>query len=87
MIWKTTRTPSTVSSWPVVLMSTVGRIKVTVPVEVVIPSPAPSCPTALTGNAAPYMYAARRDIAGPASTISLTACSRKPSVAITGTPP
>ena len=32
--WKTIRTPSTVSSWPVWVMSTVGGIRVTVPVEV-----------------------------------------------------
>ena len=47
-------------------MVTVGSISVTVPVEVVWPSPAPTPPFGPRGNAAPYMYPARRAIAVPA---------------------
>ena len=54
-IWNTMRTPSTVSSWPVVVMSRVGRISVTVPVDVVWPRPAPTWPSGPRGRAAPYM--------------------------------
>jgi len=54
-IWKTIRTPSTVSSWPVVVMVTVGSIKVTVPVEVVWPRPAPTQPRGPRASAALYM--------------------------------
>ncbi len=64
--WKTIRTPSTVSSWPVRVMSTVGGISVMVPVEVVIPSPAPTCPSGVLGSRSPYMNMARRVIALPA---------------------
>ena len=44
VIWKTIRTPSTISSWPVWVMSTVGAISETRPCEVVRPSPAPTWP-------------------------------------------
>ena len=64
--WNTMWMPSTVSSWPVRVMSTVGGISVTVPVEVVWPSPAPTCPAGPLGSSAPYMYVARRVIAPPA---------------------
>lgn len=40
--WNSIRTPSTVSSWPVEVISTVGGISVTVPVDVVRPRPAPT---------------------------------------------
>ena len=43
--WKTIRTPSTVSSWPVSAMSRLGGIRVTVPSEVVCPRPAPTWPS------------------------------------------
>ena len=49
------RTPSMVSSWPVVVMSTVGGMSVASPVEVVWPSPAPICPAGPLSSAAPYM--------------------------------
>jgi hypothetical protein len=49
------RMPSTVSSWPVRVMSTVGGMSVTVPVEVVWPRPAPTCPVGPLGSSAPYM--------------------------------
>jgi hypothetical protein len=64
--WKIMRTPSTVSSCPVRVMSTFGTIRLTVPVEVVWPSPAPMPPRGPRGSAAPYMYPARRAIAVPA---------------------
>ena len=64
--WNTMRTPSTVTSWPVWVMSTVGGISVTVPVEVALPRPAPTCPVGPFGSSAPYMYVARRVIALPA---------------------
>ena len=49
------RTPSTTSSWPVWVMSSVGRMSVTVPVLVVMPRPAPTCALGPFGSAAPYM--------------------------------
>ena len=49
------RTPSTVSSWPVWVMSTVGAIRAIEPVEVVMPSPAPIWPAGPLASAAPYM--------------------------------
>ena len=49
------RTPSTVSSCPVVEISTVGTTSVTVPVDVVCPSPAPTAPCGPRASAAPYM--------------------------------
>ncbi len=64
--WKTIRTPSTVSSCPVRVMSTVGGISVTVPVEVVMPRPAPIWPSGAFGRRSPYMNIARRVIALPA---------------------
>ncbi len=53
--WKVIRTPSTVSTWPVAAISTVGGISVIVPSEVVWPSPAPSWPSGPRGSSAPYM--------------------------------
>lgn len=53
--WKTIRTPSTVSSWPVSVMSTVGGIRLMVPMEVVEPSPAPIWASGALGRFAPYM--------------------------------
>jgi hypothetical protein len=53
--WKTIRIPSTISSWPVWAMSTVGAISVTVPSEVVWPRPPPTCPPGPFGSSAPYM--------------------------------
>ncbi len=53
--WNTIRTPSTVSSWPVVVISTVGAMRVTVPVDVVWPSPEPIWSAGPLGSAAPYM--------------------------------
>ena len=64
--WNTMRMPSTVTSWPVWVMSIVGAINVTVPVDVVWPRPAPTCPVGPFGSSAPYMYVARRVIAPPA---------------------
>lgn len=55
VIWKTIRTPSTVSSWPVRVMSSVGGTRVIVPVDVVMPSPAPICPVGPFLSSAPYM--------------------------------
>ena len=54
-IWKTMRTPSTTSSSPVVVTSTVGTMSVTDPDDVVWPSPAPTCPRSPRGSDAPYM--------------------------------
>ena len=54
-IWKTIRTPSTVASWPVVEISSVGAISVTVPTDVVCPRPPPTWPRTPRSSAAPYM--------------------------------
>ena len=64
--WKTMRTPSSVSSSPVRAMSRVGGISVIEPVEVVRPRPAVTWPSGALSSSAPYMYEARRAIAGPA---------------------
>ncbi|MNN30465.1 hypothetical protein D3C81_1441150 [compost metagenome] len=55
VIWKTIRTPSTVSTWPVFWIDTVGRISVAVPRDVVCPSPPLTPPCGLRGSMAPYM--------------------------------
>lgn len=65
-IWKTMRRPSTTCSSPVVVISRVGAMRVTVPTEVVWARPAPTCPCGPRGSAAPYMYPARRAMATPA---------------------
>jgi hypothetical protein len=70
--------PSIVIVWPVAVISSVGAISVTLPAEVVIPSPAPICPLGSAGSRFPYMYDARRLITFPASTFSATAASRNP---------
>ena len=54
------RTPSIVSSWPVVVMSIVGAMRVGSPVEVVCPSPAPIWP------AGPLLERGAVHVAGPA---------------------
>ena len=71
VIWKRMSTPSSVSSWPVWVISSVGGISPTVPTEVVWPSPAPIWPAGPFGSLAPYMYsrtaahgAARVDVLG-----------------------
>ena len=64
--WKTMRTPSSVSSWPVRMMSWVGGTRLTVPFEVVMPRPALICPSADFGSRSPYMKIARRVMALPA---------------------
>ena len=66
MIWKTIRTPSSVSSCPVLVMSSVGATSPDVPVEVPEPSPTPIMPVALIGRFMPVWYAPRRSIAPPA---------------------
>jgi len=55
VIWNSMRTPSIVSVWPVWSTSTVGVMRVGMPVEVVGPSPAPTAPSGPRGSAAPYM--------------------------------
>ncbi|WP_248870900.1 hypothetical protein AAGT00_18190 [Streptomyces cavourensis] len=47
-------------------MSTVGRISVSVPVDVVMPSPAPIWPSGAFARLSPYMNTARRSMALPA---------------------
>src|SRR6056297_684070 len=64
VFWNTISTPSTVSVWPVWVMSTVGGISEIVPDELVWPSPLPIWPAGPRSSAAPYMYPARRGIAG-----------------------
>jgi hypothetical protein len=66
VIWKIMWIPSTISSCPVRVMSTVGGIRETDPSEVVCPRPVPTWPQGPLGSSAPYMYVARRDIAPPA---------------------
>jgi hypothetical protein len=60
------RTPSTTSSCLVLVISSVGGIRPTEPVDVVWPRPAPTCPCGPRGSAAPYMYPALRAMAVPA---------------------
>ncbi len=83
VIWNTTRTPSMTSSVPVALISSVGGMRLTVPSEVVLPRPASTWPRGPAGSSGANMYSARRSIAGPAMTFSLTASARNPSGAMT----
>ncbi len=53
--WKTIRTPSTVSVWPVARTSRLGAMRPTLPRDVVWPRPQPICPSGPLGRAAPYM--------------------------------
>ena len=66
VIWKRISTPSSVSSWPVWVISSVGGMSPIEPSEVVWPRPAPICPRGPFSSCAPYMYSARRFIAAPA---------------------
>ncbi len=81
--WNVMRTPSTTSSVPVSTISSVGATSPTVPSGVPLPRPASTWPVGEAGRSAPYMYMARRTMAGPAMTFSLTASARKPSGAMT----
>ncbi|MDT4851332.1 hypothetical protein FQZ97_855100 [compost metagenome] len=87
VIWNSSVTPSTVSSWPVRSIRSVGSIRPMLPWEMVWPRPALTLPSALRGSIAPYMYTARRDMALPAMTFSLMACSLKPAGAMMRTLP
>ena len=51
---------------PVVVMSMVGTMIATSPVDADLAQPAPHLSLRTAVDAAPYMYAARRAIAGPA---------------------
>ncbi|MNN80285.1 hypothetical protein D3C81_1970020 [compost metagenome] len=86
--WNSTSTPLRVmrcSGW---LISSVGAIRLTVALAgTPLPSPASTWPRGPRGRGAPYMYWARRFMAGPASTFSPMACSKKPSGAMTWTLP
>lgn len=53
--WKTIRTPSTVSVWPVRVMSRVGGTSVRVPLETAGPSPVLIWPSGALGRWSPYM--------------------------------
>ena len=53
--WKTKRMPSTVSSWPVSVISTVGAHSELRPTDVVKPSPQPTCARGPRSSIAPYM--------------------------------
>ena len=64
--WNTIRTPSTVSSCPVWVMSTVGASSPTDPSDAPAPSPMPTRPVAETGTPLPVWYIPRRSIAVPA---------------------
>ena len=44
VLWKTMRTPSSTSSWPVCVISSVGAIRPILPVEPPGPSPIPKVP-------------------------------------------
>ena len=55
VIWNTIFTPSTVISVPVFFTSSLGTISVTVPVDVVCPSPPFTPPRSSRGSKAPYM--------------------------------
>ncbi len=59
-------TPSRVSSCPVWVMSIVGGSRPTVPVEVPCPRPQPIWLAGPGSSSDPYMYRARRLMAGPA---------------------
>ena len=53
--WNSIRMPSTTRSSPVAMIVSVGAMRVTVPVEVVWPRPAPTWPSGPRSSAAPYM--------------------------------
>ena len=53
VFWNTMRTPSSTSSCPVRVMSSVGAIRPTVPVEGAGPSPMPNVPLAPLASATP----------------------------------
>ncbi|MGH3502089.1 MAG: hypothetical protein ACRDQA_14575 [Nocardioidaceae bacterium] len=53
--WKTSRTPSAVSSWPVRVMSRLGGMSPNFPEEVAMPGPTPTWPVGLVSRVAPYM--------------------------------
>ncbi|MCY1549609.1 hypothetical protein D9M68_857850 [compost metagenome] len=80
-------TPSMVRVSPVLVIRSVGGTSVSVPCATALPSPASTWPVAERCRLVPYMYWARRLIALPAKTFSLTASSMKPSGASTLTLP
>jgi hypothetical protein len=85
VIWNRMRTPSTISSWPVWVISSVGAMSPIEPVELVMPSPVPICASAALGSRLPNMNTERRAIARPAYTFSATAESMNPCPAMIGT--
>ncbi|MNN86754.1 hypothetical protein D3C81_2042070 [compost metagenome] len=86
--WNSMSTPSMRRVSKGCSISRVGAIRLTVALAgTPLPRPASTWPRGPRGSGAPYMYCARRFIAGPASTFSLTACSKKPCGAMTCTLP
>ncbi len=53
--WNMISRPSIIIVWPVAVMSSVGSISVTAPVDVVCPRPAPICPLGPLGTRLPYI--------------------------------
>ena len=81
--WNTMVTSPTVISWPVWVIRSVGAISDKVPADGRGPRPEVISPWAEHGKVWPNWNRARRIIAGPTMMFSETACSRKPSGAIT----
>ena len=72
------RTPSIVIACGVRSTRSVGSTKPSVPTAGALPSPVSTWPRGLRASGMPYMYAALRPIATPASTFSRVASSVKP---------
>ncbi len=67
---------------PVSVIDSVGATSPGVPAGTVTPMPASTWPRGPRGSRPPNMYSARRAMAGPATTFSRMAASRKPSGAM-----
>ncbi|GHC71776.1 hypothetical protein GCM10007079_04490 [Nocardiopsis terrae] len=66
VIWKTNRTPSSTSSWPVRVISRVGGTSPTLPWEVPMPNPMPTRPSGPAPRPKAAKYMPRRIMAVPA---------------------
>ena len=83
----TSSTPSSTTRWPVSRSSSVGAISPGVPAERALPMPASTCPPGPRGSSPPNMWVARRAMALPATRVSSTTASAKPTGATTRTRP
>jgi hypothetical protein len=83
VIWNRMRTPSTTSSSPVSVISSVGAMRPGGQNGIALPNPQSTCWRGPGGSRGPNWYAARRVIAKPAITFSAMVSRRKCSGAIT----